>query len=143
MSSGNTALLGISSIELRRLPESLSMSLCSLSLSFSCRVRLRAPLNWSFTPSFGLLLAFGRDPGIPGKGNIGKWFDMRFDIDMVEGGRGIPLDILRGKIGAAWVGTAAADEAIELTGDTGCLGGGGGDSTSSLLGDLTTSLSSL
>lgn len=118
------------------------MSLCSLSLNFSCRVRLRAPLKWSFAASFGLLLALGIVPGKPGKGNIGKWFDIRFDIDMVEGGRGIPLDILLGKIGAAWVGTAAADEAIEMTGD-GCFGGGGGDSTSSLFGDLTTSLSSL
>lgn len=140
MSSGNWALLDESSIELRRLPESLSMSLCSLSLGFSCLVRLRAPLKWSLFASFGLLL--GMDPGIPGKGNIGKWFDIRFDIDMVEGGRGIPLDILLGKIGAAWVGTVAADEAIEVTGD-GCFGGGGGDSTSSLLGDLTTSFSSL
>ena len=34
----------------------------------------------------------GMDPGIPGNGNMGKWFDMRFDMDMVDGGRGIPLD---------------------------------------------------
>ena len=143
MSSGNGVLLGLSSIELRRLPESLSISLCSLSLSFSWRVRLRAPLKCSFAASLaGLLFGLGSEPGIPGKGNTGKWFDMRFDIDMVEGGRGIPLDILWGKIGEAWVGTASADEAIEVTGD-GCFGGGVEDSTTSLLGDLTTSLSSL
>lgn len=83
-----------------------------------------------------------REPGRPGKGNIGKLFDMRFDIDMVEGGRGIPLDMLRGNMGAPGLGTTAAGGAIELTGDTGCFGGGGGDSgdsTTSLLGDFTPS----
>ena len=47
---------------------------------------------------------------------MGKWFDMRFDMDMLDGGRGIPLDILRGNIGPAELGP------VDVTGDN-CFGG--------------------
>ena len=53
---------------------------------------------------------------------MGKWFDMRFDMDMLDGGRGMPLDILRGNSGPAELGP------VDVTGGDNCfLGETGGD----------------
>lgn len=78
---------------------------------------------------------------MPGNGNIGRWLVIRDGMGMEEGGRGMPFDMLLGKIGdmgEALGGKEAIEEATEeVMGDAGF--GRGGDS---LLGDLTISLSS-
>merc|ERR1719189_2146981 len=100
-SSGKLArLLQSMSMELLRLPESLSsLSLSSLICFSDGRpVKLRA---LEFGGSLCWLSPLGRPLGRPGKGNMGKWLDMRLDMDMEEGGKGMPLARLRGKIEAA------------------------------------------
>ena len=147
-SSGKLVRLLIStSMELLLLPESLSISSLSSRICFSDSfpVKLSA---LEFGGSLCWLRPFGRPFGRPGKGNIGKWFDMRLDMDMEEGGKGIPLARLRGKMGAAgWLFWGAGEEGASLAGGGGeglrrggelIFGGetsrGGGDIRSSFFG---------
>ena len=148
MSSGKFArLLQSMSMELLRLPESLSISSLSLISSLICfsvglPVKLRA---LEFGGSLCWFSPLGRPLGSPGKGNMGKWLDMRLDMDMEEGGKGMPLARLRGKMGAAgwlfWGGEASlaggGGEGLSRGGEL-IFGGetsrGGGDIRSSFFG---------
>ena len=85
-------------MELRRLPASLSRSSLSRDPALDSGLeRFKAPVRCSLGASLvGVTCPGALAPGIPENGNMGKWFDMRFDMDMEEGGRGTPVPTILG-----------------------------------------------